>query len=524
MRRPCRLRLLSAAAAIAASAALVAPAGAEEVIVVDGERAERTDDPFVPSPAEIDLGPSRGQVDLGPRGDGAPVRAYASSRGSRAVGSVLARTQQGGAISRASYDDYRRAYGKARSTWRRLTPARKAELGYVIRSLERMALTGRLTPSRMPVVFLQLRRNSAYWGSKPFPAAGAQVSFRGSELLFRYFPGRGLQLHPLANFKKANLLHGACGRRGRGQPVCGARPPGPARGAPCRPGRLRRLLDELSKLAVRRGAGFIAWEYLFHFGGGSPPWMSGMAQATAITALGRGAQLLNRPDYRVTAQAALGAFESGPPVGVRASGPRGGVHYLQYSFAPRLFIFNAFLQSLIGLHDYGRLAGDARATGLFRAADPEAQAEVPLSDVGDWSRYSYRGRESTREYHELLREVLQGMGRRVGGIYCAYAIRYRAYQTEPPVIRFSGPQAATARRDSRVRFNLSKLSVVELKIYKGRRLAFRRLATFRRGSRSFGWRPRSAGAYSVRLGAKELRSGRSRRGRGSGAIVVARGG
>ena len=507
-----RLRLLAAATALAALPTFSGSARAEQVIVVDGQHASRVDDPFVPSRAQVDLGPAPGR---------ARIRAYPSGHGPRAVGRVLLRAQQTGAISRSRYDDYRRAFRGARTAWRRLASARKAELGYVLRSLERMALGGRLTPSRMPVVFLQLRRNSSYWSSRPFPAAGDQVSFRGSELLFQYFPGRGLQLHPLANFKKANLLHGACGQRGRGQPVCGARPPGPRRGTPCRPGRLRRLLDELSAIAVRRGDRFIAWEYLFHFGGGSPPWMSGMAQATAITALGRGAQLLNRADYHETARAALGAFEAPPPVGVRTGGPRGGVHYLHYSFAPRLYIFNAFLQSLIGLHDYARLARDPRATSLFRQAEPEGQLEVPDSDVGDWSRYSFRGRESTREYHELLREVLQGMGRRLGGIYCAYAIRYRGYQTQPPTIRFSGPPATAARRNSRVRFTLSKLSVVELKIYKGRRLAFRRLATFRRGSRSFGWRPRSAGRYAVRLGAKELRTGRSLRGRAAGAIAVA---
>jgi len=279
-------------------------------------------------------------------------------------------------------------------------------------------------------MFLQLRRNRTYWASETFPAEGDQVTFRGSELLFQYFPGRGLQLHPLSNFKKANLLIGACGKSGQGQPVCGARPPGPRPGAPCRPERLRRLLNELSRLAVRRDRRFIAWEYMFDFGGGSPPWMSGMAQATAMTALARGARLLDQPEYSTTAEAALGAFEVAPPTGVRTRGPLDGVHYLQYSFAPRLYIFNAFLQSLIGLHDYGKLTGSDRATTLFRRGELEARREVPYSDTGDWSRYSFRGAESTQLYHELLREVLQSLGRRVGGIYCTYAIRYRRYQTQ----------------------------------------------------------------------------------------------
>ena len=52
---------------------------------------------------------------------------------------------------------------------------------------------GRLTASRMPALFLQLRRNRSYWPSKPFPADGDQLTFRGSELLYEYFTGRGLQ-------------------------------------------------------------------------------------------------------------------------------------------------------------------------------------------------------------------------------------------------------------------------------------------------------------------------------------------
>ncbi len=122
------------------------------------------------------------------------------------------------------------------------------------------------------------------------------------------------------------------------------------------------------------------------------------------------------------------------------------MHYLQYSFAPRLYIFNAFLQSLIGLHDFGRIADDERATGLFKEAEPEAREEIPLSDVGDWSRYSYRGAESQRGYHELLREFLASMCiRRIGELYCEYADRYRGYLVDPPELTYTGPDLTTAK-------------------------------------------------------------------------------
>jgi len=491
-----------------------APAAhAEQVTVVDCAGVRHVEDPFVPPRAETGLGPAPGR----PR-----ILAVPSASGPRAVARALKRARVRNAMTPADYAAYRRTYAGARSTARRLRGARKTELSYVLRSLERIALARRLTASRIPALFLQLRRNRSYWASKPFPADGDQVTFRGSEILFEYFSGRGLQIHPLSNFKKANLLHGACSRGGQpGKPVCGAKPPGPKAGTPCRPARLGRLLDELSSLGVRRGR-FIAWEYNFDFGGGSPPWMSGMAQATAIVALARAARLLKRPDYNATASAALGAFETGPPTGVKTRGPMGGTTYLQYSFAPRLYIFNAFFQSLIGLYDYGRLAKDARATALFQLAEPEARRQVALSNVGDWSRYSFRGRESTQEYHELLREVLQGLGRRlgVGGIYCDYATRYRGYQIDPPKLAFLGPAEAARKRVARVRFSLSKLSVVEIRIFKGRKRVLTRLATFRRGSRAVLWRPKSAGAYRVRIAAKELRTGRSLRGRISATVPV----
>jgi hypothetical protein len=277
----------------------------------------------------------------------------------------------------------------------------------------------------------------------------------------------------------------------------------------------------MSDLGVRRGRRFIAWEYLFHFGGGSPPWMSGMAQATGIQALARASDLLGEPEYLAVARQALGAFSARPPRGVRTRGPGGGVHYLQYSFAPRLYIFNAFMQSLIGLYDYFRITGDGRAERLFRRAEPEARAELPLSDVGDWSRYSYAGAESTSDYHELLRELLASMcSRRLGEPYCEYSRRYRGYQVDPPVLRYLGPDVATPDEWTSIRFSVSKLSAVEVKVYRGGGLVFERLATFRRGNGSFALRPRGPGLLTVRLAAKELRTGLGKRDRTTGEISV----
>jgi D-glucuronyl C5-epimerase C-terminus len=507
MRQILRITVLAGAAAVL----VAAPAQAAPVIVVKGDRAVRVNDPTVPSKREVALGaPVGGPGALGVAA--ARSEPWRRARGSarrradrRAVYRALVRNRRGGRIAPDDYVRWRRWYVRALRTYKRLRGARRTQLGYVIDSVEALALARRLGVTRMPAAFVQLDRNRRYWRSLPYPAAGDQVSFAGSEVLYQYFPGEGLQLHPLSTFKKANLMFGVCQR---GEPSCD------------RDG-LRSLLDEMTELAVQRSRSFIAWEYAFHFGGGSPPWISGMADATGIQAYGRAAGLLGEPAYLDTARAALGAFQTPPPTGVRTTGPAGGVHYLQYSFAPRLYIFNAFLQSLIGLHDFGKLTGDPLATQLFAEAEPEGEAETPFSDVGDWSRYSYGGAESTSGYHELLREFLASMcTRRLGAVYCDYAERYHGYQVDPPELVYTGPGTAVEDETTSIRFDLSKLSAVELKVYRGDRLVFSKLATFRRGAGSFAFRPGAPGSLTIELAAKELRTGLGKRDSATAELAV----
>jgi D-glucuronyl C5-epimerase C-terminus len=490
-------------AAVVITAVAAGPAQAGQVIVVDGNQAERVYDPAAPSRAEIELPPPAKT-----RASAAGARARASTRrGRRAVYAALGKELKRKRIARADYRRWRRTFVRSIRTLRRLRGARATQLAYVLGSVEWLALRRRLGATRMPAAFLQLERNRQYWPRLAFPASRDQVSFRGSQIVFVYFPGEGLQLHPLTTFKKANALHGFCERR---EPSCDE-------------AALRRILDEMTALAVKRGRNFIAWEYQFFFGGGTPPWMSGMAQATGIQALGRAAQLLDEPKYAETARRALGAFETAPPTGVRTTGPRGGVHYLQYSFAPRLYIFNAFLQSLIGLHDFARSVGDTEARRLFDDAEPEARAEVPFSDVGDWSLYNYGGHESDRDYHELLREFLQSMcSRRLGQIYCQYARKYRGYQVDPPEVIYEGPAAGTEDEPVALRFNVSKLSAVQVTVTRpDGRVVFDRLATFRRGNGSFTWTPRGPSTFTVRVAAKELRTGLGKRDSDTADIEVA---
>ena len=462
------------------------PAQARPVLEVDGARAVRVNDPFVPSGPDADLGPE-------PRG--APPARVARRGGPRAVSAALRRARRTGGISKGRRAAYARVYSLARSRHRRLGGTRRRELGSVIDTIDAIALRGELSASRMPALFLILRRNAEFWPRSPFPANRGVVTFRGSELVFEYYSGSGLQLQPLVNFKKANQLHGAC-VKGTGT---------------CEKGRLRRLISELVRTSARRG-GFRTWEYYFWFGGGRPPWISGMAQATAIQALARASQLLGDSGLRRYAREAFPAFSTPPPTGVRTRGPLGGTHYLQYSFAPRLYIINAFLQAVIGLYDYSKITGDATARRLFVQAEPEARRELPRNDTGDWSTYSFGGAESTREYHELLREFSASLCSRLHrDVYCDTARKFAAYTTEPAELRLLGPDTATRNRQARVSFSVSKLSAVQLTIRRAGRVVYDRVATFRRGRGSFAFAPRSSGTFKLRLAAKELRTGRGLR-------------
>ena len=281
----------------------------------------------------------------------------------------------------------------------------------MIATAEGIEARGELTLTRLPALTMTLRRNAEFWAANEPPAPGTRVVFSGSPVYLEYYAGLGLQIQPLANFGKANAAWSTC--KGNGNRTCT---------------KLRELLDAMIALGSSRGT-FTTWEYFFAFEGGAPPWMSGMAQGTGVQALSRAYTLTGVPRYRDVAQAALAAFETAPPVGV-ARPATGGTHYLIYSYAPDLFIFNGFLQALVGLDDYRDATKDARGTTLFRAGHAHARLLVPYSDTGSWSLYSLGGPPSTVEYHTLLRDILANLCKRIGtDVYCTTADRFTQYLT-----------------------------------------------------------------------------------------------
>jgi hypothetical protein len=412
------------------------------------------------------------------------VTAAKKGKRRRTVAGELKRLRDRGAITPEEYALRRAGYEDARARTNRLRGPRRTQMRGVLAAIDGMAARRQLTPSRLAPLWLTLERNLQWWTTGPPLSYGQRVEFTGSELVWQYYPGQGLQLQMLGNFGKLNGLWG--GRENE---------------------RLEAMLDELLPLAAER-AGGLAWEYYFSFGTGRPPWVSGLAQGTAVQALARAASRLHRTaDVLPIAQRSLAIFSAPAPVGVRVPAEFGD-HYAIYSFAPDLRVLNGFIQALVGLFDYARLGADPRGAALFAAGESEARHEVPLYDTGAWSLYS-RGsvtRESDLGYHDLLQGFLAGLCRRTQvEVYCSTAQRFVDYKSQPPVIDVR-PGRLRGGRPGRVKFTLSKISSVDLRITRGEKVVEARpFGAVGYGSRSFGWDvPRRAGTYTVQLTARDL--------------------
>lgn len=383
---------------------------------------------------------------------------------------------------------WRADYDAAQATLKKLHGTRLHELKAVVQNVNVMARRHQFAPSRLPAVFMTLRRNRDWWAAKPLARAGQRTSFPPSQLVWQYYPGQGWQIQWLATFGKANALWSFGGKDDE----------------------LRRLLDESLTYAAQR-AGGIAFEYLFKFDGGDPPWVSGLAQGTGLSALSRGAIRLGSNRYFESAREALGIFKTKPPQGIRRTLST-GVHYLQYSYAPKLRIENGFVQALNGLHDFATLANDDEGRKLFEEGDRQLRHELPLFDTGAWSIYSRPGNESNLGYHKVLRDFLQGLCDRLTKAgspsparYCHTAQRFTKDLTTPPKIALKLPHGKPhAKARITLRFTLDKVSTVTITATRKGKVVFSITRHLGHGRHSVRITPSEAGALTIRAGAVDL--------------------
>ncbi|MDX6719032.1 MAG: hypothetical protein QOJ63_1286 [Solirubrobacteraceae bacterium] len=517
-------RISLAGLALALALALPHSSSASPLLTLrhDGGAFER-DDPYLPATSE----PATARRPAAPAtqdGSGAAARAAAARAAqdgraaaapTRTVRGELGRMLGAGAIDEATYHARLATYSAARGLLRKLRGARRASLGSVLGQLEAIAARGELTVSRLPALFQTVARNRDWWSRGPLLRYGQRVSFQGSPLVWQYYTGQGLQIQWLGTFGKANALWKSRTHDDD----------------------LRALLDDALGLAAQR-AGGIAFEYLFAFDGGRPPWVSGLAQGTGIQALSRAAVRLAEPRFFEGARSALGVFREAPPSGVRVSTAL-GAHYVIYSFAPQLRVLNAFTQALNGLHDFGLLANDDEGRALFSAGEAELRSELPAYDTGAWSRYSLHA-EADLGYHTLARDFLVSLCSRLrddatraaagatggaaptGGAvpmaappaqpapvadatpYCDMAQRFTSYLRQPPVVRLVS-RRARAGRPAVLRLDVSKPAYLKLAVQRGEHTVTVLAARLASGRHALVWaRPRAAADYEVLLRATDL--------------------
>jgi D-glucuronyl C5-epimerase C-terminus len=458
------------------------------------------------------------------------------------VSGALQSLKRSSAITPAQYTQYSNAYLAAQRSLGKLSGTRRAELGAVISNVQAMAAGGYFIASRLPVIFLTLENNRHWWTTEPLLSSGTRVSFPGSKVVWEYYGGQGIEIQWLGTFGEANGYY-LSGHENAN---------------------LRQLLGEVIPLATKR-AGGIAWEYMFQFDGGRPPWTSGLSQGTALQVLARSWSRFKEPALLTAAQQAIGIFQTAPSSGVQVK-TAAGSEYAEYTYAPSDRILNGFIQAVIGIYDYTQITKDPLGLKLFEAGDAEARAETPHYDTGAWSMYD-QFTESNLNYHELLTEFLQHLCERTrkgppmstapgpapasapaptttttaptaptptapsGGtapaqdetrvvarraasspaptpiagdqIYCTTAQKFTAYEKTPPVISLLTRTLKGGARAG-VQVSLSKVSTVRLTVRQGSRTVWTNSAYVGRGKPKILWStPAAGGTFNVTLSATD---------------------
>jgi hypothetical protein len=476
-----RARCAAPFAALVALSCAPAMAQAAPVLVVDHGHVTKRDEPL-PQRASR-LAPPSTTISTAAR---TPTVSFSAGD---SVRRAIKRARSKGAIDSSQAKRYLSNYSSALGTLRTLGGSRRSELAYVVGVTQSLARSGRLDASRMPIVFLNLQRNSEWWRKAGPPASGARLQFGGSRVIFQYFPGRGLQFHPLANF---GLLNGYWYGK--------------------KDANLRALADDLVNAGVTR-SGFFTWEYYFAFGGGSPPWISGMSQGTAMQALARASERLGDARLMAVAKRARGAFERGTPVGVRVPA-NPGVWYALYSFDPHQNVLNGMLQAVNGVRTYAELAKDDHAMDLFASGDRLARSVIRSYDTGAWSLYNRPGGgpgyEADLNYHTLNRDFARNLCKATkADAYCDEADRFTKYLKQDPSVEpyRAVPSPARAGRGVRFKFKLSKIGKVAITVREDGKTYYSNSASLARGDHFFRWVPpkfKSEHSYSYQLSARDL--------------------
>jgi hypothetical protein len=338
-------------------------------------------------------------------------------------------------------------------------------------ALEQVGALGRqLTSPRALAVFGQLEANDNYFARHGVPRGRTDITDHDG-IVYRYFAGGCFEFHPLADFSALN-----------------------ARVAAKDTGGTQRLAAALLARAVGRPGGGLAWEYYFPFGGGRPPWTSGMAQSVAAQAFARAAALVT-DESTVLSDAATAAFKAIPRLTTKvAAGP----WIRLYSFSS-IAVLNAQLQSVLSLEAYAKASGDSTAAALASRLEQSAAATISRFDTGYWTAYSLGGGPTPLSYQKFIVQLLDKLAADDPRFAQAGA-RFAAYLKQPPAFKLANTSPGA------LRFWLSKPASVTASTPAGRSI---RLA-LHAGWHTLRWNePKHAGFYAVHVSAVDWAGNRA---------------
>ncbi len=390
-----------------------------------------------------------------------------------------------------------------------------ADLADALHEAAKVARRGQLTTQRQPAVFRQLEANRRWFSTRGRPGYRERVQLPGDPLVYAYYPGHGLVLHPLFNWVEANrhwFAHDYAG--------------------------MQRQIDALAALAVPQPGGWVTWDYDFDYGTGRAPWRSAMAQGVALQALARAWKATgNRADLALARAVLPGLTRSDDIDGLRrGSGPirqpsdvptaSSGAWWPLYAFAPGMRVLNADMQVVISLLSYSRITGDRRARGWGIAGAVNLANIVPSYDTGAWSLYEGHA-EADLGYHDFMTYQLGQLARATGlPIFAREHQRFARYRVTPPTV--TAPRRAVevlypAPRDG---FRdgvgatgiLDKRAALTLRVAdaRGRAVVEQPLGTRGRGPLRVAWngmvggRPAAPGRYTVQVVGVDIAGNRSR--------------
>jgi hypothetical protein len=344
------------------------------------------------------------------------------------------------------------------------------------------AMSGSYISPRALALFSQLRENVDWLSSNRLPSGTVDVTGPDG-VVYRWFPGQGLELHPLADFGALNNLVSAHDLDGT-----------------------QLLADALLARAIPRNRSLL-WEYSFRYGAGSPPWASGLAQAVAAQALARASVLLDDPSLLASARKAYLAVP-GKLVLQLSTGP----WIMLYGFN-REIVLNAQLQAIVSLDAYASATGDTSAQELADQMDTAAQGLFSRFDTGDWSLYELGGAYASRSYEVYVTTLLGKLAKLTQDPFwqdaAARFVNYtyrppQVTQPTPPPAVVAYPQPADGWLDAlQIPVTLSKRASLTVAIA-GKVLTWSKLGP---GSHVLSWKPGAAvkpGSYPVTVRAVDF--------------------